>query len=48
MGTAWRAVRPGDLPDMVQEVVVSFRYPVRFTRGLLDPGNVALRRAGRG
>jgi hypothetical protein len=23
MGTAWRAVRPGDLPDMVQEVVVS-------------------------
>jgi 3-dehydroquinate synthase len=48
MGTAWRAVGPDDLPDMVQEVVVSFRYPVRFTRGLLDPGNVTLRRAVEG
>jgi 3-dehydroquinate synthase len=33
----------GDLPDIDQEVVVTFRYPVRFTHGLLDPLNPTLR-----
>src|SRR5689334_9447579 len=33
------------LPDITQDVVVRFRYPVRFTRGLLDPGNTVLRDA---
>jgi 3-dehydroquinate synthase len=33
----------GDLPDIDQEVVVTFRYPVRFTHGLLDPLNHTLR-----
>ena len=32
-----------DLPDIDQEVVVTFRYPVKFTHGLLDPLNPALR-----
>jgi 3-dehydroquinate synthase len=31
------------LRDIDQEVVVTFRYPVRFTHGLLDPRNPALR-----
>lgn len=35
----------GSLPDIAQEVVVRFRYPVRFTRGLLDPANPVLRDA---
>ncbi len=34
---------PSDLPDIEQELVVRFRYPVRFTRGLLDPRNPTLR-----
>jgi 3-dehydroquinate synthase len=29
--------------DITQEVVVTFRYPVRFTHGLLNPGNPTLR-----
>ena len=33
----------GDLPDIDQEVVVTFRYPVRFTHGLLNPLNPTLR-----
>jgi 3-dehydroquinate synthase len=33
----------GDLPDIDQEVVVTFRYPVKFTHGLLDPLNPTLR-----
>jgi 3-dehydroquinate synthase len=33
------------LPDIDQEVVVRFRYPVRFTRRLLDPRNPTLREA---
>jgi 3-dehydroquinate synthase len=32
-----------DLPDIDQEVVVTFRYPVKFTHGLLDPLNPTLR-----
>ena len=32
-----------DLPDIDQEVVVTFRYPVKFTHGLLDPLNRTLR-----
>ena len=31
------------LADIDQEVVVTFRYPVRFTRGLFDPANPTLR-----
>jgi 3-dehydroquinate synthase len=31
------------LPDIDQEVVVTFRYPVKFTHGLLDPLNRTLR-----
>ena len=31
------------LGDIAQEVVVTFRYPVRFTHGLLNPDNHALR-----
>jgi 3-dehydroquinate synthase len=31
------------LPDIDQEVVVTFRYPVKFTHGLLDPLNHTLR-----
>jgi len=34
---------PDDLPDIDQEVVVTFRYPVRFTHGLLNPLNPTLR-----
>jgi hypothetical protein len=40
-----RGVEPGQLPDIDQEVAVRFRYPVRFTRGLLDPQNRTLRDA---
>jgi 3-dehydroquinate synthase len=37
---------PGaELPDIDQEVVVTFRYPVRFTHGLLNPINPTLREA---
>ena len=32
-------------PDIDQEVVVRFRYPVRFTRRILDPANHTLRDA---
>lgn len=35
------------LEDLHQEVVVTFRYPVRFTHGLLDPANPTLRDAVR-
>lgn len=31
------------LAGIDQEVVVTFRYPVRFTRGLFDPANLTLR-----
>ena len=31
------------LRDIDQKVVVTFRYPVKFTHGLLDPGNRTLR-----
>jgi 3-dehydroquinate synthase len=31
------------LPDINQEVVVTFRYPVRFTHDLLNPRNATLR-----
>jgi 3-dehydroquinate synthase len=34
---------PDGLPDIDQEVVVTFRYPVKFTHGLLDPLNSTLR-----
>jgi 3-dehydroquinate synthase len=34
---------PDRLPDIDQEVVVTFRYPVKFTHGLLDPRNTTLR-----
>jgi 3-dehydroquinate synthase len=43
MGTASGGLEADDLPDLDQEVVVRFRYPVRFTRGLLDPENRTLR-----
>jgi 3-dehydroquinate synthase len=33
----------GELPDIDQEVVVTFQYPVKFTHGLLDPLNSTLR-----
>ena len=36
-------IAPQALADIDQEVVVTFRYPVRFTRGLFDPANPALR-----
>ncbi|MGH2824949.1 MAG: 3-dehydroquinate synthase [Thermoleophilaceae bacterium] len=36
---------PEQLRDIDQELVVTFRYPVRFTRGLLDPQNHTLRDA---
>ena len=45
----WGKIRGGGngtgpaLRDIDQEVVVTFRYPVRFTHGLLDPGNPTLR-----
>ncbi len=45
MGTAGGTVQdevPG-LRDIQQEVRVTFRYPVRFTHGLLRPGNGVLR-----
>jgi 3-dehydroquinate synthase len=43
MGAPSGGIEAGDLPDIDQEVVVRFRYPVRFTRGLLDPENRTLR-----
>jgi 3-dehydroquinate synthase len=36
-------IAPEALADIDQEVVVTFRYPVRFTRGLFEPGNPTLR-----
>jgi 3-dehydroquinate synthase len=48
MGTVRREREPDNLADIEQEVVVSFRYPVRFTRGLLRQGNLTLRRAVEG
>jgi len=42
MGRATNGSMP-DLPDIDQEVVVTFRYPVKFTHGLLDPLNPTLR-----
>ena len=36
-------VHPHALADIDQEVVVTFRYPVRFTRGLFDMRNTTLR-----
>jgi 3-dehydroquinate synthase len=35
--------KPDGLADIDQEVVVTFRYPVKFTHGLLDPLNDTLR-----
>jgi 3-dehydroquinate synthase len=37
------AAEPRALADIDQEVVVQFRYPVRFTHGLLRPDNPILR-----
>ena len=34
---------PAALPDIDQDVVVTFRYPVKFTRALFDPSNPTLR-----
>jgi len=42
MGRGSNGRTPG-LSDIDQEVVVTFRYPVRFTHGLLDPLNTTLR-----
>jgi 3-dehydroquinate synthase len=36
-------IAPHALAEIDQEVVVTFRYPVRFTRALFDPGNPTLR-----
>jgi 3-dehydroquinate synthase len=36
-------IGPHALADIDQEVVVTFRYPVRFTRGLFDRRNTTLR-----
>ena len=40
--------QPDGLPDIDQEVIVTFRYPVRFTHGLLKPTNRVLREAVEG
>ncbi len=45
MGTARDGLERGRLADIEQQVVVTFRYPVRFTHGLLDPRNRTLRDA---
>ncbi|HET9739277.1 MAG TPA: 3-dehydroquinate synthase [Solirubrobacteraceae bacterium] len=45
MGTPEAGSRPEQLPDIDQEVVVRFHYPVRFTRGLFTPRNRTLRDA---
>ena len=42
MGSGSNGSAPA-LPDIDQEVVVTFRYPVKFTHGLLDPLNRTLR-----
>ena len=42
-GMAPDGIAPHALADIDQEVVVTFRYPVRFTRGLFDPANPVLR-----
>ena len=42
MGTG-AGIDPGALAGIDQEVVVTFRYPVRFTRFLFDPANATLR-----
>jgi 3-dehydroquinate synthase len=36
-------IEPNAFADIDQEVVVTFRYPVRFTRGLFDMRNTTLR-----
>ena len=38
-----KAVAPAALAGIDEEVRVTFRYPVRFTRGLLDPASTLLR-----
>jgi 3-dehydroquinate synthase len=44
MGTVGeKAVGPAALAGIDEEVRVTFRYPVRFTQGLLDPTNTTLR-----
>ncbi len=45
MGTdaAPEGLEPDAFADIDQEVVVTFRYPVRFTRGLFDMRNTTLR-----
>ncbi len=43
MGTPGGGSQTAQLPDLDQEVVVRFRYPVRFTRALLNPRNRTLR-----
>jgi 3-dehydroquinate synthase len=45
MGTpgGGNGAEPEALRDIDQEVVVTFRYPVKFTHGLLDPLNYTLR-----
>jgi 3-dehydroquinate synthase len=40
---AREGIRPEALAGIDQEVVVTFRYPVRFTRGLFDVANPILR-----
>ena len=45
MGMPEAGSRPEQLPDIDQEVVVRFHYPVRFTRGLFAPRNRTLRDA---
>jgi 3-dehydroquinate synthase len=40
---AREGIGPGALAGIDQEVVVTFRYPVRFTRRLFDPANPTLR-----
>ena len=43
MGTARGGFERGRLADIEQQVVVTFRYPVRFTRGLFHARNPTLR-----
>src|SRR3954468_20198214 len=42
-GMAREGIAASALGDIDQEVVVTFRYPVRFTCGLFDPANPVLR-----
>src|SRR5918999_1473285 len=43
MGTLGGILRAPALADIQQEVHVTFRYPVRFTHGLMQPDNLVLR-----